>query len=151
MPDILNDAPESHRDLLRGTWTATLTTIDAEGRPRSTAVWYFIDNDGQLKSSTFSDLYQYKDLRRDPNCCLFIIDFSNPFRTLEVRATADLTEDFNSNTVRKLVERYGLDSTKAPVRENRFTITYHPRRVLARTFWAEEILLGRTSDLSEEP
>jgi hypothetical protein len=44
--DILNDVPESHRDLLRKTLTATLTTIDAEGRPRSTAVWYFIDSNG---------------------------------------------------------------------------------------------------------
>ena len=91
MSDILNDAPESHRDLLRKTLTATLTTIDAEGRPRSRAVWYFIDSDGQLKGSTYSDLQQYKDLRRDPNCALLIIDFNYPLRTLEVRATTELT------------------------------------------------------------
>jgi len=40
---------------------------------------------GQLKGSTYSDLYQFKDLRRNPNCSLLIIDFSDSFRTLEVR------------------------------------------------------------------
>ena len=114
--DILNDVPESHRDLLRKTLTATLTTIDAEGRPRSTAVWYFIDSDGQLKSSTYSDLQQYKDLRRDPNCALLIIDFSYPLRTLEVRATTELTADPDNGTVHKLADKYGLAAARAPAR-----------------------------------
>ena len=116
MSDILNDVPESHRDLLCKALTATLTTIDAEGRPRSRAVWYFIDSDGQLKGSTYSDLQQYKDLRRDPNCALLIIDFSYPLRTLEVRATTELTADPDNGTVRKLADKYGFSVPTAPVR-----------------------------------
>ena len=144
MSDILKYAPESHRDLLRATLTATLTTIDAEGRPRSRAVWYFIDIDGQLKGSTYSDLQQYKDLRRDPNCALLIIDFGHPvLRTLEVRATAELTADPDSSTVRKLADKYGVDAARAPVSENRFTITYHPRRLVASQDWPEEVLFGQ--------
>ena len=146
MSDILHDVPESHRDLLRKTLTATLTTIDAEGRPRSRAVWYFIDSDGQLKGSTNSDLQQYKDLRRDPNCTLLIIDFSYPFRTLEVRATAELTADPDSSTVRKLADKYGVDASRAPVSENRFTVTYHPRRLVASQDWPKEVLFGKGPD-----
>jgi len=146
VPDILNEAPESYRDLLRESLTATLTTIDAEGQPRSAAVWYFVDDDGQLKGSTHSDLQQCKDLRDNPNCSLLIIDFSDPFRTLEVRATAELTEDSDSSIVRRLAQKYGVDATKAPARQNRYTVTYHPRRVLARRFWAEQFLSGQDAD-----
>jgi PPOX class probable F420-dependent enzyme len=144
--DILSATPESHRHLLEATLTATLTTIDVEGRPRSAAVWYFVDSDGQLKSSTHSDLEQYKDLSRNPNCSLLIIDFGDPFYTLEVRATAELTVDPDNSTVRKLADKYGLDAAKATVRENRLTVTYHPRQLLARRFWAEDVLYGQDAD-----
>jgi len=143
--DILNDVPESHRDLLRKTLTATLTTIDTEGRPRSTAVWYFIDSDRQLKGTTYSDLQQYKDLRRDPNCALLIIDFSYPLRTLEVRATTELTADPDNSTVRKLADKYGFGA-RAPVRENCFTVIYRPRRLVTSQDWPKEVLFGKGPD-----
>jgi len=149
MANILSDAPEGYRDLLENTLTATLTTVDPDGHPRSTAVWYVVDDDGQLKGSTNASLQQYKDLRRNPNCCLFIIDFSNPFRTIEIRATAELTEDLENVTVRKLAQKYGLDASKAPLRKNRFTIIYHPRQLLARRFWADAILLGQDTASGE--
>ena len=146
MSDILSDVPDSHRDLLRKTLTATLTTIDAQGRPRSTAVWYFIDSDGRLKGSTNSDLQQYKDLRRDPNCALLIIDFSYPLRTLEVRATTELTADPDNSTVRKLADKYGFDAATDPVRENCFTVVYRPRRLVTSQDWPKEVLYGKGPD-----
>ena len=143
MSDILNDVPESHRDILRKTLTATLTTIDAKGRPRSTAVWYFVDSDGQLKGSTTSDRHQYKDLRRNPNCDLFIIDFQDPFRTLEVRAEADLVADPDKATVRKLANAYSLDEAKLfRDEEDCYTVTYRPRRLVALVYGLEDILFG---------
>jgi PPOX class probable F420-dependent enzyme len=144
--DILNDVPESHRDLLSTTLTATLTTIDAEGRPRSTAVWYFIDSDGRLKGSTYSDLHQYKDLRRNPSCALLIIDFSDPFRTLEVRATTELTADPDNGMVHRLADKYGFDAARAPVRVNCFTVIYHPRRLVTSQDWPKEVLFGKGPD-----
>jgi hypothetical protein len=39
MSEILASVPESHRDLLRAPFTATLTTVDGQNRPQSTAVW----------------------------------------------------------------------------------------------------------------
>jgi len=142
MSDILNDVPESHRDLLRRTLTATLTTIDAKGRPRSTAVWYFVDSDGQLKGSITSNRRQYKDLRGNRNCDLFIIDFEDPLRTLEVRAAAELIADPDNGTVRKLANVYGLDAAKVPAEEDRYTVTYRPRRLVAGRYGLEDILFG---------
>ena len=84
MPDIVSAVPESHRDLLRSPLTATLTTIDVNGRPQSSAVWYFVDDDGRLTGSITSDRQKYKNLSHNPNCDLFIIDPQDPFRTLEI-------------------------------------------------------------------
>lgn len=131
MPDILEVVPESHRDLLRSPLTATLTTVDAHGRPQSTAVWYLLDDDGQLKGSITSDRQKYKNLRANPNCALFIIDPQNPFRTLEVRAEAELAADTGKPTVRKFAKVYTVDEAMlVDESEDRYTVTYRPRRVV---------------------
>ena len=109
MPDIVSAVPESHRDLLRSPLTATLTTIDVNGRPQSSAVWYFVDDDGRLTGSITSDRQKYKNLSHNPNCDLFIIDPQDPFRTLEIRAEAELVADVEKATVRKFAKVYGVD------------------------------------------
>ena len=38
MPSVMDEIPESHRDLLTSPLTAALTTVDEKGRPQSTAV-----------------------------------------------------------------------------------------------------------------
>jgi PPOX class probable F420-dependent enzyme len=144
--DNLNDVPESHRDLLYATLTASLTTIDPKGRPRSAAVWYFMDSDGQLKGVTFSNLQQCKDLRRDPNCTLLIIDFTYPLRTLEIRATTELAANPDNSAVRRLADKYGFDAARTPVRANCYTVMYRPRRVVISEDWPKEVLFGNSLD-----
>lgn len=130
MPDILKEVPESHRDLLLAPLTATLTTIDVKGRPQSTAVWCFVGDDGQLTIT--SDRQKYKNLRGNPHCDLFIVDPRNPFRTLEVRAEADLTPDPDKATVRKFAKVYNADeSMLVRDEEDRITVTYRLRRLVA--------------------
>jgi PPOX class probable F420-dependent enzyme len=132
VPEILDGVPESHRDILLAPLTATLTTVDAGGRPQSTAVWYVVDDDGQLKGSITSDRQKYKNLRGNPNCDLIIIDPQNPFRTLEVRAEADLTRDPETATVRKFAKVYGVEeSMLVDPGEDRYSVTYRPRKLVA--------------------
>jgi PPOX class probable F420-dependent enzyme len=131
VPRILDATPESHRDLLATPLTATLTTIDGHGRPQSTAVWCFVDDDGRLTGSITSDRQKYKNLVGNPNCDLFIIDPHNSYRTLEVRAQADLIPDPDKATVRRFAEVYGVDEAILVNRdEDRYTVIYHPRRVV---------------------
>jgi len=131
MPGILDTVPDSHRDLLRSPLTATLTTIDGRGRPHSTAVWYLVDDDGQLKGSITSDRVKYRNLTRNPNCDLFIIDPQNQFRTLEVRAEADLTPDPEKAMVVKFAKAYDADEAMLLASgDDRYTVTYRPRRVV---------------------
>jgi PPOX class probable F420-dependent enzyme len=130
MPDIVDAVPESHRDLLTEPLTATLTTVDPEGRPQSTAIWYLVD-DGQLVGSTTSDRRKYKNLLANPNCSLFIIDPGNPYRTLEVRAEAEMRPDEGKATVRRFADVYGMDEAMlVDQQEDRYTIAFHPRRIV---------------------
>ena len=129
---IIDEVPESHRDLLTSPLTAALTTIDNKGRPQSTAVWYLVDDDGSLKGSITDDRQKYKNLSRNPNCTLLVIDPSNPWRTLEIRAEAELSADPEKATVSKFVAAYGVDEAMLKASgDNRFTVTYRPRRVVS--------------------
>jgi PPOX class probable F420-dependent enzyme len=87
------DVPETLTDLLNGANTAVLTTVGADGLPQSTAVWYLFDEDGILKTSITVDRQKYKNLARHPRATLFILDPTNPYRTIEIRANVELTPD----------------------------------------------------------
>ena len=131
MTSILSEVPESHRDLLESRLTAALTTIDGAGRPQSTAVWYLVDEDGQLKSSVTSTRQKYKNLNRNPACDLFIIDPANPQRTLEIRADASLAPDTELAMVGKFADAYHVDPAMLTATgDERYTVTYSPRRIV---------------------
>jgi PPOX class probable F420-dependent enzyme len=131
MANIIEEIPESHRDLVTSPLTATLTTIDAKGRPQSTAVWYLVD-DGSLIGSITDERQKYKNLTRNPNCALLIIDPSNPWRTLEIRAEARLEADPEKATVSKFAKAYKADEAMLKASgDNRYTVTFHPRRIVA--------------------
>lgn len=131
MRGVLGDVPESHRDLLQAPLTATLTTIDGAGRPQSTAVWYLVDESGRLKGSITSDRQKFKNLSGNANCVLFVIDPSNPYRTLEIRAVAELEADPRKATVAEFAAHYGVDEA-ALMRadEERYTVFFRPRRIV---------------------
>jgi PPOX class probable F420-dependent enzyme len=129
---VLDQVPDSHRDLLEAPLTAVLSTVDAHGRPQSTAVWYLVDGDGRLKGSITSGRQKFKSLRGNPNCALLIMDPQNPYRTLEIRAEAELAADPDKETVRKFATAYNVgEAMLVNESEDRYTILYHPRRVVA--------------------
>lgn len=132
MASVIDEIPESHRDLLTAPLTATLTTVDQKGRPQSTAVWYLIDENGVLTGSITADRQKYKNLSRNPDCSLLIIDPSNTWRTLEIRAEAELTADPEKATVSKFAQAYQADEAMLKASgDNRYTVTYRLRHVVA--------------------
>ncbi len=132
MASINDQIPESHRYLLTSPLTAALTTVDANGRPQSTAVWYLVDDDGLLKGSITDDRQKFKNLSRNPNCSLLVIDPSNPWKTLEIRAEAELVADPDKATVSKFAKAYQADEAMLKAAgDNRYTVIYRPRRVVA--------------------
>lgn len=98
--------PESHQDLLNAD-VATLATIGQDGYPQVTAIWFLFDEDGVLKLSLNTTRQKTKNLQAHPECTLFILDRANPYRTLEIRARAEITPDPEYTFAQKVGAKYG--------------------------------------------
>jgi PPOX class probable F420-dependent enzyme len=97
--------PESHHDLLQAD-VATFITVGPDGLPQATAVW-FLYEDGTLKLSLNTTRQKTKNLQRDPHVTLFILDRTNPYRALEVRARAQVAPDEGYAFADRVGQKYG--------------------------------------------
>jgi PPOX class probable F420-dependent enzyme len=124
MPTI----PDSHRDLLTLP-VVTLGTIDPDGRPQLTEVW-FLAEDGEVKLSLNTSRQKVQNLQRDPRCSVLLLDLANPYRYVELRGDAVITPDDDYAFADRVGEKYGTD-----LRENdrpgetRVVVTVRPTRV----------------------
>ena len=100
--------PESHKDLL-ATDVAMLATAGQDGYPQVTALWFLLDDDGMVKLSLNTSRQKTKNLFRQPECTLFVLDRANPFRTIEIRANAEISPDDEYAFADKLGAKYGMD------------------------------------------
>jgi PPOX class probable F420-dependent enzyme len=123
--------PASHRDLLQAQ-VGVLSTVGADGFPRSTAVWFLAEDDGSITLSLTNTRQKIRNLRRNPACALLILDTANPYCTLEVRARAELAPDPEYATASRVVAKYGNPFDPRQVDkpgEERLTVTLHPVKV----------------------
>jgi PPOX class probable F420-dependent enzyme len=129
--NIQLDIPPTHADLLAGANTAVLTTVGPNGQPQSTAVWYLIDDDGALKASITTDRQKYKNLVRDPRATLFVLDPTNPYRTVEIRASVELAPDPDKALLPKFAAQYDVPvEVLAHAGDERVVATFAPVRVV---------------------
>jgi PPOX class probable F420-dependent enzyme len=122
--------PESHRDLLDAQ-VATLATIGSDGRPQLSELW-FLAEDGVVRLSLNSTRQKVKNLRRNPGGSLLILDLDNPYRYVEIRGVAEVTDDPDYSFADKLGAKYGVDvrALDGPG-ESRVVVTLRPTRVRA--------------------
>jgi PPOX class probable F420-dependent enzyme len=124
------EIPASHRDLLESNQVAVLATVGADGVPQVTAAWFVVDDDGLVKMSLHPARQKTKNLLRHPECTLFFVDPATPYRTLEIRARAELQRDPDYELADKVGARYGanLRSMDQPG-EVRQAVTFVPVKV----------------------
>ena len=122
--------PQSHQDLLKAD-VAMLATFGPDGYPQVTALWFLFDEDGTLKLSLNNTRQKVKNLQAHPECTFFVLDTANPYRTLEVRARAQITPDVDYTFARKLGAKYGGADVSANDRpgETRFVVSLQPIKV----------------------
>jgi PPOX class probable F420-dependent enzyme len=101
------DIPDSHAEFFAAPNTAILTTVGKDGLPQSTAVWYLVE-DGVLKTSILMSRQKYKNLARHPKASLFVLDPTNPYRSVEVRAEVELTPDPGKTLLPRFAEHYSV-------------------------------------------
>ena len=120
----------SHRDLLEKPHTVAFATVGADGQPQVTAIWAMLDGD-VVRTSLHKGRQKYKNLVGHPQVTLFVIDPENPYRTLEVRATAEITDDPGLEFLQRLLHRYGTDLERFKGQtQDRVVITLHPTRIV---------------------
>jgi PPOX class probable F420-dependent enzyme len=122
--------PESHRDLLE-TETAILATNGPDGLPQVTAVAFLHDPEDDLVKISLNDTRQKtKNLRRDPNVTVFIIDPANQHRTVEIRGQAELIPDPDFAFARTAGAKYNSDFHQMDnPGETRSVVVIHPSRI----------------------
>ena len=123
--------PESHRDLLQAP-IGVLATIGSGGFPQATAVWFLPEPAGRILLSLITTRQKVKNLRRHPECNFLILDPANLYRTLELRARAELAPDPDYELADRVVARYGNPfdpRTADPPGANRLVVTLHPIKV----------------------
>ena len=99
--------PDSHRDLLDAQF-ATLATIDDDGAPQLSEVWFLRDGD-DVQVSLNTSRAKTKNLRERPQCSLLILDVGNPYRYLELRGRARVEPDDDYAFADRVGEKYGAD------------------------------------------
>jgi PPOX class probable F420-dependent enzyme len=126
MPEI----SPSHRDLLETPGTVALATVGADGQPQVTAIWAMLDG-GVVRTSLWKGRQKYKNLLAHPQATLFVIDPKNPFRTLEVRAAAEIADDPGLEFLQRLLRLYGTDLASFPApTDDRVVVTFRPTRIV---------------------
>jgi PPOX class probable F420-dependent enzyme len=120
--------PESHRDLL-DSQVATLATIDDDGFPQLTEVWFLYDED-DVKVSVNTSRAKLRNLEQRPQCSLLVLDLQNPYRYLELRGRARVEADSDRSFAAKVGEKYDADLTAYDGPEDgRVVITIEPEKI----------------------
>ena len=124
--------PEAFSDLLTTKKAfASLATINADGTPQVTPVWF--DWDGsRIRINTAKGRVKDKNLRRTPTMALSIMDPDNPYRYVQVKGrVAAVSESGADAHIDALSKKY-LGQDRYPYRkpgEERVIFTIAPDRV----------------------
>lgn len=76
--------PESHLDLIAGPYYAVFTTVNEDDGPENTLVWCSWDGEHVLVN-TAKGRRKDRNVRRNPNVAIFVLDPEDMFRWIDVR------------------------------------------------------------------
>ena len=84
---------------------ATISTIEPDGRPQSSVVWYVRDGDDVLVS-TVAARRKNKNMVRDPRMTLLVYDAENPYTYVEIRGRVEMTTEGGRELIDDLARAY---------------------------------------------
>jgi PPOX class probable F420-dependent enzyme len=106
MVNVLSDWA---KDFLREDHVAVICTLNKDGSPHLTTMWYLLTDDGTVIMSTPGRNQKVKNLRRDPRIAFCVGDGA---RSVSLYGTATISEDqaLVGQDIEHLVERYVKDA-----------------------------------------
>lgn len=123
--------PESFKDLLQKKAFAMLATVNADGSPQVTPVWF--DYDGtHVRFNTARGRVKDKNLGRKPEVAIAVMDPDNPYRYIQVRGRiAEVTENGADAHIDALSKKYTGRDTYAGRKSGEVRVIYKvlPERV----------------------
>src|SRR4051812_2361343 len=123
--------PASHQDILDTAPVAIVATVGPDSVPQVTANWFLAEEDGTVRMSLNTARQKVKNLMRRPESTLFFLDLANPYRTLEIRARAEIEPDPDYVFADQVGAKYGgadLRTMDQPG-ETRVVVTFVPVKV----------------------
>ena len=123
--------PESHRDLLDNNQVGIVSTIGPDGVPQVTPSWFLAEADGAVRMSLNTARQKVKNLMRRPESTIFFLDPANPYRTLEIRARAEVEPDPGYAFAGRVGAKYGGANPRTMDQpgETRVAVTFVPIKV----------------------
>jgi PPOX class probable F420-dependent enzyme len=115
---------------------AMLSTIDPDGTPQTSPVWFGVDGD-DVVVPTADGRRKVRNIQRDPRVSVIVWDPADPDRYVEIRGTAVVEPDPGRALSIDAGERYGGPGHGAvyrdlPAEHVRVTIRITPTRVVER-------------------
>ena len=121
---------ETTMGLLDGKNFATVATLNADGSPQTSVMWVARDGDTVLFSTTTARL-KARNMAWDPRVSISIFATENPYRTVEIRGTAELIEDPGRAVQRAISHKYlGQDPPAEPAEVVRVVVRVTPERIV---------------------
>ena len=122
--------------LMRGTYTAKLGTINKDGSPHITPIWFILDENDHIIFTTYFKSLKAKNLVRNPKVSICVDDQVPPFSFVIVNGIAKImtnSKDFLIWTT-KIAERYmgkelSLDYGKRNAVEGELIIKVIPTKI----------------------
>ena len=113
---------------------AIISTVEPDGRPQSSVVWYERDGDDVL-ISTVEGRRKHQNLVRDPRATVLVYDADNPYSYVEIRGHVEMTTEGGRELIDNFAqayqgwERYPADDGTDNVR---VVVRVIPDKVVAR-------------------
>jgi len=120
-------------EILQGPYTGVLTTLFADGSPQSTPLWFLLDGDDILFSTT-AGKQKLRNIARDPRATFAVYNPTNDMSYVEVRGTIVVTDDPTANTRDRIVQKHGYadgSAFDAPGTQ-RLTLRLTPTKITGR-------------------
>jgi PPOX class probable F420-dependent enzyme len=123
--------PPAYQDLLQKPAFASLATLNPDGSPQVTPVWF--DFDGKnIIVNTARGRVKDRNLKGNPRVALAISDPANPYRYIGIQGrVSEMTESGADAHIDKMAKKY-LNKDKYPLRqpgEVRVLVTIVPEKI----------------------
>lgn len=123
--------PQLHDLAANGRNFATISTLAADGSPRTHVMWVDADDEHVLVNTEVHRA-KFKDLERDPRVTVTVINAENPYQFVEVRGrVAETVRGPEARAhIDHLAQRYmGTDTYTNPITSERVIVKVTPEKV----------------------